>query len=237
MVTLYAFGPRYDAPDLSPPCMKVHTLLRMAGLKYELNTNGFSKAPKGKLPFLDDDGTLVADSTFIRWHIEQKYGVDFDAGLDAVQRGDAWVYEKLCEDHLYFALLHSRWINEANFRAGPAKLFDFVPAPVRPLVRTIIRRDIRKSLHGQGTGRHSPAEIDRLAIRGIDAIAAKLGDKPWLMGDAPCAADASVHATLTGILCPLFSTPIRDAAERHPSLVAYRDRGLARWYPEFKPAV
>lgn len=237
MITLYAFGPRFDAPDLSPPCMKAQTLLRMAGLTYRLDKNGFGKAPKGKLPFLDDDGTLVADSTFIRWHIEEKYGIDFDAGLDEVQRADAWVYEKLCEDHLYFALLHCRWINDANFAAGPAKFFGFVPAPVRPLVRGMIRRGIRKSLHGQGTGRHTPAEIERLAIRGIDAIAAKLGNKPWLMGDAPCAADASVHATLTGILCPVFSTPIRAAAERHGSLVAYRDRGLARWYPEFKPPV
>lgn len=232
MITLYGFGPRFGLPDLSSPCMKAATLLRMAGLEYRLDRNGFSKAPKGKLPFIDDDGTKIADSTFIRWHIERKYGFDFDRGLDAAARADAWAYEKLCEDNLYFALLHIRWIDDANFARGPARFFDFVPAPVRPIVRASIRRGIRKSLHLQGTGRHSPAEIAQIAVKGVDAIAAKLGDKPWLMGAEPCGADASVHAMITNLMCPEFVTPVRDAAEGHANLVAYRDRGLARWYPE-----
>ena len=71
-----------------------------------------------------------------------------------------------------------------------------------------------------------------LTTRTLDAFADQLGNKPWLMRDDPCSADASVWAMRTGLLCPLFDTPLRDAAERHANLVSYRDRGLARWYPE-----
>jgi hypothetical protein len=34
---------------------------------------------------------VIADSTFIRAHIERKYGFDFDAGLSQQGRAQAWV--------------------------------------------------------------------------------------------------------------------------------------------------
>ena len=36
-------------------------LLKFAGLPYREDRNGFAKAPKGKLPYIDDDGEIVAD--------------------------------------------------------------------------------------------------------------------------------------------------------------------------------
>ena len=41
----------------------------------------FSKAPNGKIPYIEDDGQLLGDFTLIRWHLEKKYGIDFDQGL------------------------------------------------------------------------------------------------------------------------------------------------------------
>ena len=81
-------------------------------------------------------------------------------------------------------------------------------------------------------GRHRPEEIHALAKRDIDALAAILSDKQHLMGDEPCGADATLFAFVAGMLCPVFETPPRAAAERHANLVAYRDRMMARFYPE-----
>ena len=47
-------------------------------------------SPKGQLPYIVDDAASIADSTFIRAHIEAKYGFDFDAGLDLRERAQAW---------------------------------------------------------------------------------------------------------------------------------------------------
>ena len=165
MMTLYTFGPAFGLPDPSPFVTKVEILLKMAGLPYRTETNGFGKAPKGKLPYIDDDGERIADSTFIRWHIEKKYKFDFDRGLSAEQRAAAWAFEKMAEDQTYCALVHARWMNDANFYNGPAKFFGKVPAPLRPLVIAMVRRQLRKILHGQGIGRHSDAEIVSLATR------------------------------------------------------------------------
>src|SRR5262245_17127628 len=109
MITLYTFGPAFGLPDPSPFVTKTEVLLKMAGVPYRTDTTGFWRAPKGKLPYIDDGGTVVADSTFIRWHLEERYGIDFDRGLSSGERGIAWAFEKLCEDHLYWALVDSRW--------------------------------------------------------------------------------------------------------------------------------
>jgi hypothetical protein len=80
MITLYTFGPFLGTPDSSPFVTKAMALLKVAGLEYREQVGGILRAPKGLLPFIDDDGEVVADSTFIRFHIERKYRFDFDAG-------------------------------------------------------------------------------------------------------------------------------------------------------------
>ncbi len=232
MITLYTFGPAFGLPDPSPFVMKTEVLLKMAGLPYrtEASMAAFRKAPKGKLPYIDDDGTVIADSTFIRWHIERKYGVDFDAGYGARDRATAWAIEKMLEEHLYWTVVFERWLIEENFNRGPRRFFDKAPAPVRPLIAAFAVRGVRRALHGQGIGRHTPDEIATLGIRSCEALAEILGDRPYLLGDTPCGADATVFAFIAGVLCPIFDSKIRETAEKRANLVAYRDRLMARYY-------
>ena len=236
MLTLYTFGPAFGLPDPSPFVMKAEVLLKMAGVPYRTDSSGFRKAPKGKLPYIDDGGIVVADSTFIRLYLQRRYGVDFDADLSPAERAVAWAFEKMCEEHLYFALLHARWLVDENFDAGPRRFFDGAPGPLRPLIVAMVRRQVRRDVKGQGTGRHTEDEICQLAVRDLGAIADFLGDKPYLMGASPCAADATVFAFLAGALCPAFKTPIRVAAELQPNLVAYRDRLMELYFPALAPA-
>jgi len=232
MITLYTFGPGFGLPDPSPFVMKVEVLLKMAGVAYRTDTTGFRKAPKGKLPYVDDDRERIADSTFIRFHIEKKYGKDFDSGLDPAQRSIAWAFEKLAEDHLYWAIVDARWSDRANFNRGPRNFFDAVPGAMRPLVITMVRRQVRKNLHAHGMGRHARPEIVQLATRDIDSIADYLGQKPYFMGTEPSGVDATIFSFVAGALSPTFETPLRVATERHDNLKRYVGRMTARYYPE-----
>ena len=150
MITLYGSGPNFGLPDASPFVTKAETLLRMSKLPFEKALMSFSKAPKGKIPYIEDDGQLLGDSTLIRWHLEKKYGIDFDQGLSAEQLAISWAFEKMAEDNLYWASVYFRWMIDANFRKGPVNFFKGVPAPVRPVVVSMIRRRLRKTLQGQG---------------------------------------------------------------------------------------
>lgn len=231
MITLFGSGRNFGLPDGSPFVTKAEVLLKMSGVPYRLGKMSFSKAPKGKIPYIEDDGIVLGDSTLIRFHLEEKYGVVFDEGLSESDKAVSWAFEKMVEEHLYFAIVHARWIDDVEFDKGPRRFFDAVPAVARPFAVSMVRRMVRRQLHGHGMGRHSRDEIARLAIRDLDAVAAFLDGKSWLMGEQPCAADASVWAMVAGALTAHFDNPMRRHGEGLPALVAYRDRGMALWFP------
>ena len=232
MITLYTFGPAFGLPDPSPFVTKAEVLLKLTGLDYRCDSSGFGRAPKGKLPYIVDDGVVIADSTLIRFHLEKRYKIDFDVGLSRAERGIAWAFEKMLEDHVYWGVVIERWMDKTNFDRGPRQFFKAAPAPLRPFIIAKVSRDVRRTLHGQGLGRHRPEEIAEIMRRAIDALADQIGDKPWLMGDVPCGADAMVFAAVAGILCARFEGPVRNHAASRANLAAYRDRGLELWYPE-----
>lgn len=232
MITLYSFGPAFGLPDPSPFVTKAEMLLKLANLSYRKDPTGFRKAPKGKLPYIEDEGQVVPDSTFIRWHIEKKYGIDFDGNLSAEERGVAWAIEKMLEDNLYWASVQWRWLDDKNFVRGPAIFFKKIPWPARSVIESLVRLKFRKNLHAHGMGRHTLNEQALIASKTIQSLAAVLGEKPYLMGDKPCGADATAFAFMAGVLCSHFETPLRAAAETHPNLVRYVDAMYRNYFPE-----
>lgn len=233
MITLFTFGPAFGLPDASPFVIKAEMLLKLSGLPYQTKRGNVRRAPKGKLPYLDDMGRQVADSTLIRWHIEKTYHIDFDEGLSPAERGTAWAVEKLLEDNLYWAVARVRWLEGDNFERGPAQFFNVVPGPLRGMVKALVKRRVRQMLWAQGLGRHRVDDMTAMAVQGVQAIVDILGDKPYLMGDRPCGADATLFAFAASLQSPVFETPIRAAAESHASLQAYLARMKARFYPDF----
>lgn len=231
MITLYTFGPALGLPDFSPFVFKTEMLLKLAGLPYQTDRNGFRNAPKGKLPYIDDNGRKVADSTLIRHYLEQQYRVDFDAAYGPLERAQGWAVERMLEDHLYFALVHARWLLDVNFERGPRRFFARM-GWAGPMVAAMVRRKVRGMLHAQGMGRHSEAEIVEFAKRDIDALSALLGDKPYLLGNEPSGADATMYAFVASVLCREFESPIHSHADRHANLRDYNERMRQRFYPE-----
>ncbi|MEJ2624779.1 MAG: glutathione S-transferase family protein [Pseudolabrys sp.] len=231
-ITLFVFGPFFGLPEASPFCTKTEVQLKMAGLPYRKETATPEDSPKGQLPFIEDEGERIADSHFIRAHIERKYGVDLDEGLDAAARAQAWAVERMLENHFNWAANYARWIIPANFDIGPAHFFNHVPEPMRDKVRDEVRGRVANRLFEVGMARHTPDEIVDLGDRSLAALSALLGDKSYLMGERPSGVDATMFAMLAAILTPFFDSGLRRRAESYPNLVAYTDRLMKQYYPE-----
>ena len=231
-LTLYASRAGFGLPDTSPFVIKTEVQLKMADLAYDRVSAIPPQAPKGKLPFINDHDEVVSDSTFIRAHIERKYGVDLDEGLDARQRAESWAIERLLEDHLYFAMVWFRWIDPDNFAKGPAHFADSAPEADRAQLRHDMQTRKASDLHAQGVSRHAPEQIAELGHRSVNALSQLLGDKPYFMGKSPSGVDATAFGMLAAVLTPFFDTPLRRAVEMHPNLAAYVDRMMRRYYPE-----
>ena len=188
---------------------------------------------RSQLPYIDDEGQSIADSTFIRAHIEQKYGFDFDAGLDQRERAQAWAFERTIENHVYWGLVGARWVDPENFARGPAHFFDGAPEDRREKLREDAQFRVAENYLLSGLGRHAPDDDVELAVRSLYAISLQLGDKPYLMGDKPCSTDAVSFGALAGILTPFFESKLRSRAEQFDNIVSYVDRMMQNYYPEF----
>src|SRR6266581_1500962 len=185
MIILHGFGAGFGLPEISPFVTKTEVQLKMAGIGYRKERAMPPASPKGQLPFIVDDAQSIADSTFIRAHIEAKYGFDFDAGLDLRQRAQAWAFERMIEHHVYWALVGARWVDADNFAKGPSHFFDAVPEHLREKRREDAQFRVAENYLLSGLGRHAPDEDVDLAVRSLFALSVQLGDKSYLMGDTP----------------------------------------------------
>jgi glutathione S-transferase len=234
MITLYGFGAGFGLPEISPFVTKSEVQLKMAGLAYRKQRAMPPASPKGQLPYIEDDGQNIADSTFIRAHIEGKYGFDFDAGLSQTNRAQAWAFERMIEHHVYWAMVGARWVDPDNFARGPAHFFDGAPEDRREKLREDAQFRVAENYLLSGLGRHAPDDDVELAMRSIFALSVQLGDKPYLMGDKPCGTDATAFGALSGILTPFFESKLRAKAEQYDNLAAYVDRMMGQYFPEFE---
>jgi len=231
-ITLFGFGPGLGLPEVSPFCTKAEVQLKMSGLPFRKETGKPEASPKGQLPYIEDDGERTADSYFIRAHIERKYGVDLDKGLDAAGRAQAWAVERMLENHFNWASGYARWIIPANFEVGPAHFFDHAPEAIRAQLREDVRGRVANRLFEVGMMRHSADEIVDLGDRSLQALSALLDDKPYLIGDRPSGVDATMFGMLAGILTPFFDSALRRRAETYPNLVSYTARLMRQYYPD-----
>src|ERR1700756_1404789 len=234
MITLYGFGAGFGLPEISPFVTKSEVQLKMAGLAHGKQRAMPPASPKGQLPYIEDDGRNIADSTFIRAHIEGKYGFDFDAGLSQKDRAQAWAFERMIEHHVYWAMVGARWVDSDNFAKGPAHFFDGAPEDRREKLREDAQFRVAENYLLSGLGRHAPDDDVELALRSIFALSVQLGDKPYLMGNEPSGVDATAFGALSGILTPFFESKLRARAEQYDNLAAYVDRMMGQYFPEFE---
>ncbi len=228
MLIVHKYGPAWGTPDISPFVVKLETYLRLAGIPYEGKPADPRKAPKQKLPYVDDDGTVLGDSRLIIEHLEQRRGISLDAHLAPGQRSVATAFQSMLEEHLYFVIVHDRWKIDANWqRYLPTMrqiLSGAVPGPLTGLVAGLARKQMLKALSAQGTGRHTPDEVGRIGQRIVGALAEQIGDGPFFFGAEPATIDATAYAFLLGILEAPFEGQVSDAVRASEGLKGYVER-------------
>ena len=222
----------WGTPNLSPFCIKLETYLRMTEIPYKLAKFKRGDAPKGKVPYVALDGTFVGDSQLVIEELERRLASEgkpaLDAGLSPRDAALGLLVRRALEEGFYFVAMYMRWKTDAGYAVMRDEFSKFMPRIVAP----IIRRDHVKKLKGQGTGRHTADEAFALGAADFGAVSELLGDKPFLLGDAPRIADTTVYAFVEGVLSFPVDTPLKAGISAHPNLVAYRQRIRDRWWKD-----
>lgn len=228
MVTLYQFPGAFGLSSVSPFCTKVELFLRLAGLRFEVKNGDVRQSPTGKLPTARVGGELVADSGRILLACRDRLGVDLDAGQSAEQRALGHLIRRTCEEHLYWALVHFRWIDPEGWKHQETYLRDILPPVLHLVLPPVLRSGVRRSLHAQGLGRLDADAIGQAGRADVEALLTLLGAGPYALGSEPSSTDAVLGAFLWHLAATPTNNPLSRGVRQSPDAMAYLDRLLRR---------
>jgi glutathione S-transferase len=209
----------------SPFCMKVRAILAYKGLAYQrVPVLGPSlmelvrRSNVRKVPALDIGGRLVVDSTDIAHELERLSPQPGIVPADPRLRGLSHVLEDWADEALYFLGLYFQWLDP---RGQPQLRTAFGTSPLGLAARLFYQRRIAAQLRGHGTARKSAAQVTADLERELQALAAMLDGRPFLLGETPYLCDFAVNAQLVYMSRPPGSSAILRG---YPALGAYMER-------------
>ncbi|PGH23129.1 hypothetical protein AJ80_02759 [Polytolypa hystricis UAMH7299] len=265
-ITLYRGFPGSSTYTWSPFVTKLETRLRLANLSYKCQAGSIPNAPRGKVPYVaisqpddsikgekQEEPVVIADSTLIVEKLvkDEVIEEELNEGLDPVEEARDLAVRALLEDKLNFYQIHEKWIK--NYYTMRSKVLDSIPWPIQIIVGLIIHRGVVKTLHGQGTGRFTDAEISvfkREVWESVNAllVAAKRGggttsveeggegEEPfWVLGGkGPSEADTTVFGFVASTLVCASAPESQQIIRSFPVVLDYARRIHARYFPDYE---
>jgi hypothetical protein len=124
-----------------------------------------------------------------------------------------------------------------------------LPYPMRVVIGFLIYRTTTQTLHGQGTSRYTPDEIQsfrREIWEGINdllvsarasstAIAYPRNSPFWILGgEHPTEADATLFAFITSVLVSTACPDSQSLVKGFPVVIEYAGRIHDRYFPDYE---
>ncbi|MFT7373660.1 MAG: glutathione S-transferase [Oleiphilaceae bacterium] len=223
MITLFSFGPNFGVGDPSPFVLKIDAYMRMAGLEFKSisNVNNLIKAPKGKLPYIEDNGKIISDSFFILEHLDKNYGKLLDDHLSDEQKALSNLIIKSLDENFYWCIIYSRWLCNDTWPTVKKALFGGLPFPIKRIAPTIAKARVKSAFIKHGMGKHTDKEIMKIAKNTLESLSTLLSDKTYFFGDTPCTLDAVVYAFLSQLTISTLDNPLNQMSREFDNLVSY----------------
>jgi glutathione S-transferase len=213
----------------SPFCDKIRRALEWKRVPYTVHDvsilaalTTFKKVnPIGKVPALEVDGRVVADSTDIALFLEERWPEPPLFPRDPAERALCHFLEDWADESLYFYEMRLRFTFPRNRSRWLEKLLVNDEVLKRSMGPAVVARSIRKQCAAQGVGRRPEEMVLRDVERHAGALASWLAGKTWLVGSALSIADLAVYAQLRCIDCAEEGHAILAA---RPAVVAWMAR-------------
>ncbi|KAJ8303126.1 hypothetical protein KUTeg_019522 [Tegillarca granosa] len=115
-VILHQVGRGPWAPSMTPFAIKLESYLRLAKIPYQ-NVHDMKTSSKGKFPWIEYNGDIIADSQLCIEYLNKKLNIDINNHLTDEQRGIGRAFQKMFEENTYWALALYRWYYDADLKA------------------------------------------------------------------------------------------------------------------------
>jgi glutathione S-transferase len=188
----------------SPFCDKIRRALNWKRIAYAIHEvpllaalTSYKKVnPIGKVPALEIDGRVIADSTDIAYYLDERWPERPLLPRDPADRALCHFLEDWADESLYFYELRLRFTFARNRPRWVAALLAHDSAVMRAIGGPIVSSSVAKSCRVQGVGRKPEEMVLRDVDRHLDALGAWLTGKSWLVGAGLSLADLAVFAQL-----------------------------------------
>lgn len=225
MLELITLPPAFGMRNVSPFCLKAELLMTSLDLPFTHTAEADPrKAPKGKLPYLITEDGIIADSELMTEYLDELTQGRVYAGLTPAQKSAGIALTRLAEDHLYWLMVASRWLDDAWWPNVVDGFFQIAPKPLRGFVAGLARRQVRQSYHLHGLGRHTLEEQKGFARRDLEALQNAVPDSGFLHGDVPNVFDFTLTGLMAGIYDNEPATWLTHLAGQYERLQTYTER-------------
>lgn len=219
-ITLYQFA-------VSPFCDKVRRVLAYKNLPFSTYEWPLTEVPRiqernptGKLPFIEWDGEIIADSTDIALAIEERVPTPPLLPADPAEAALVFALEDWADESLYFYEMRLRFGDE-DFDRHFAKVAGNLPEDMRAMLAPIVRENFSTVTATQGIGRKSKAQLARDVDRLFGAIEGLQQRTGFVVGHQLTLADIAIVCQAE---CIADSTLGAELLDRRPALRAYFQR-------------
>ena len=229
MIELHQFPKLGDVPNSSPFCMKLESYLIAQKIPYQnFYSADLRRSPTGKMPYIKKQDQFYSDSSFIIDLLEKESSAPMQQSLTALEKSQTLAYQRLCEEHLYWALVYSRWVDvstDNNWRSivqEGTKL----PKLLFGMIFKVMSKNAFRQTYEQGLGRLTKAQIYQKADDDLCALSEFLGQKNYFFNESPSLLDHIVYAVVANIEHTPWQSQLKQQLTKYPNLQAHSARML-----------
>ncbi len=229
MMDLFILPAIWNLPTAHSFSLKMVTFLKIVNLPFNVRYDGYEKAPNGMMPYINDDGHIIADTNKMITYLKEKYQLNIDNDLTDENWALTNDIQQLIEEQMYWIILYSRFIDPVGWDIIKHDFFQTIPEKSQDIIATKIKNKFKKELEEHGLLSHSEKEIYKLAAQYTSIASETLGKKNYMFGDDPHTIDACVFGFLGAIYFSPLDTALNQNIKKHPNLIDYCERIMKKY--------
>jgi glutathione S-transferase len=220
MVTLYSYPELFGVADNNGYGLKVFAFLRLAGLPFtHEHIVVASRAPRGQLPYIIDDGETIGDSETIIAYLTRKYRLTLDAKLTAQQRDASHLITRMLDD-LYWVMSYSRWKDDRYWPAFRDALMREHPMVSEEALLKAREFNFQR-YYFAGIGRYAPDDAYARGLADLRVLADAISADGYVHGPDPTSIDAGIYGFIANIYFYDINTVLKEFVVGQPKLVRH----------------